>query len=733
MRGSFIDIRAALTPYRVKRFPASDCAGNHFNRKLQKISLLAVDVCNYGVRCSTNHKEDRVNKRSTGRNLAVMLICGSMHTASMAQVVSYDNETCEDDGACEGIVGETCVSAHAKVGGEPEPGGKNGIGVCPEVIDADVGCNTECTALSGGGGFLSDMHAVDLSATVCGATATVEGEIAYTAVAAGDTIAVSIHEEFVVTATASGCPVPSDAAGDSVWGSPLDDAVTIKYRFDLATCAYVSANLLINVTGDIGDFPGNPIISGNATWDLEGPAHISGSAWDNHLTTGPISDVLSTYIPAGCYTLTVVYNGMEGTVGATCAFPANERMGEADISLLMQFNGQPESEVDLVIYRGGEDVYIVPDNVEWSEGSFTIANLNDTDGDAIVDDMDSDVTSSAVGRDEVDLMRLDIALYPASTIGEVTLSSVGNSLGNVRFWESATKGSPAVTTYPASELPKTIWVECPVRSEDLRDFEIYATYSVEVGECSIVTTDQVRATAIWSDHDMFSARAEFPDFAFDPVWDHMPTLLETVLKLYGGTGVIPNPILTNNKDYGVRNGVIFKFTVTPPGVGNEPDIEFDVSRQLQNKFEFTVAAVGLVEVCEMWPAVSELANDDENANDESMDLIGMDEAYSLDYVGVIKAIINSNNNPGQFAIGDTLYQPSRFNEFLRVGLAGVRPVGNTVSGSRCSDYVPWHSILNLELFNFPVPLGAPAKYIWRRDMNKMQEIDPGHVTIPTCP
>lgn len=37
-----------------------------------------------------------------------------------------------------------------------------------------------------------------------------------------------------------------------------------------------------------------------------------------------------------------------------------------------------------------------------------------------------------------------------------------------------------------------------------------------------------------------------------------------------------------------------------------------------------------------------------------------------------------------------------FTEFVRVDFKGVAPVGNQVSGSRSSDYVPWHSRVAIE-------------------------------------
>ena len=65
----------------------------------------------------------------------------------------------------------------------------------------------------------------------------------------------------------------------------------------------------------------------------------------------------------------------------------------------------------------------VPYPVEESRGAFTVANMNDTDGDGVTDNVDVDgVIATPAGRNEVDLMQLKIARPYRDFEGSVTLT-----------------------------------------------------------------------------------------------------------------------------------------------------------------------------------------------------------------------------------------------------------------------------------------------------------------------
>ena len=103
----------------------------------------------------------------------------------------------------------------------------------------------------------------------------------------------------------------------------------------------------------------------------------------------------------------------------------------------------PRLNINISRGQGGP---VVPDKDEVKIGSFTVANLNDTDGDGVDDFADNSVVVSPKGIDEVDLMRLDIDKPTPYTGGDVVLTvaggfcpSCGSSIS--QFWNSPTKGT----------------------------------------------------------------------------------------------------------------------------------------------------------------------------------------------------------------------------------------------------------------------------------------------------
>jgi hypothetical protein len=85
--------------------------------------------------------------------------------------------------------------------------------------------------------------------------------------------------------------------------------------------------------------------------------------------------------------------------------------------------------VDLKIWNGQNAANPVPDPDKFSLGAFTTANLNDTDGDGIIDKDDPDVPR------EVDLMQLYIGGYKGLK-GRVKLTIKS---GSVKLWEDREK------------------------------------------------------------------------------------------------------------------------------------------------------------------------------------------------------------------------------------------------------------------------------------------------------
>jgi len=145
--------------------------------------------------------------------------------------------------------------------------------------------------------------------------------------------------------------------------------------------------------------------------------------------------------------------------------------------------------IDLNIYDGlknefGGDLVQAPIDI----GAITVANKNDTDGDGIIDNVDDIVKQNIYGRDEVDLMRLDLSYSGRNrrNIDEVSLELEGD----IKLWEKVTKEIPAQTTYTLEDLPKTIYIEALSESQNLQDISIKAIADNRV-------YSEVKATAIW--------------------------------------------------------------------------------------------------------------------------------------------------------------------------------------------------------------------------------------------
>jgi hypothetical protein len=159
------------------------------------------------------------------------------------------------------------------------------------------------------------------------------------------------------------------------------------------------------------------------------------------------------------------------------------------------------SYVNLSIHNGLEGVsggQMINEEEEETKGAVTVANLNDTNGNGIVDVLDVVVEKSPAGRDEHDLMRLRIDRPSPITSEKVKIIIVS---GNIKLWEHKTKKNQINTTqsssgkfaeFNASELPKDIWVEACSVSTALRDIKIKAEY--------MGASDIVSATALWVEH-----------------------------------------------------------------------------------------------------------------------------------------------------------------------------------------------------------------------------------------
>lgn len=134
---------------------------------------------------------------------------------------------------------------------------------------------------------------------------------------------------------------------------------------------------------------------------------------------------------------------------------------------------------------------------KFSKGAICLANLNDTNGNGIVDKDETDISANSLGRNEIDLMKLvirprDVSISLSGNI-ELTKLSGGPA---IKLWRTPNKvlSTDEVTlpaTISSSELPITLYVEALEPSQTVRDIVLTASYGNK--------QDIVRATAYWVD------------------------------------------------------------------------------------------------------------------------------------------------------------------------------------------------------------------------------------------
>jgi len=337
--------------------------------------------------------------------------------------------------------------------------------------------------------------------------------------------------------------------------------------------------------------------------------------------------------------------------------------------------------VDLKIWNGQDAPDPVPEKDKYSVGAFTVANLNDTDGDGVIDRNQNNVPG------EKDLMQLYIGGYKGLT-GRVKLTVKG---GNVKFWETKAKGTERTQQngevffdIPAGGMDQTLWVEARDASATVRDIEIWEGWEETIADGTKVLhdgLDKVRATAVWATCTQFANQPAQP--LWGDVRDEMRTFFTTQLGNFGKNFTTPAP--------GIHYCIGFEYTIQPPGISNEHNVLFDVTRQKEKKEWFIMDG----QVNELLPPtgpvtfpVGDEANDDFSDDDESIKQPVNDHIYSCDGPGPLFRTVQQG--PQGQPITQLIYRHN-FLEYGRVSFNGTRPSGNTDTGSRCSYKQKWHS------------------------------------------
>lgn len=361
--------------------------------------------------------------------------------------------------------------------------------------------------------------------------------------------------------------------------------------------------------------------------------------------------------------------------------------------------------IDLKIFNGLDGIYggsAVNDSREVTKGAVTVANLNDTDGDNITDNIDNSVTATPQGRDEVDLMKLEIISKGKTLPSCPDIELVYQ--GSIALWKNKTKDIPQSTIIPISSLPLTIWVEATQVSSSLRDIQIQALVDGEI-------KDEVKATAIWVDitpQNIFYQPSALP--APNTLGLDAPGLLNTInnnhlvtplgmlsknLDRYGfGTFAEGNMPSSPNTDLYFGGKILFRWKLLPDDAYSLGNIKLDIARRKNTTdtyYSMTQHTPTISTTNPPLPQQNEGVNDDPQASYGNDNL---DEDKTPDSQGYFFSYDTPATPNGYFYtlpssnLAPIVIRDLNFEEFVRVSF-DTPPIGNIVAGSRCSIKQPW--------------------------------------------
>ncbi len=469
----------------------------------------------------------------------------------------------------------------------------------------------------------------------------------------------------------------------------------------------------------------------------------------------------STFTGQGNVLAKFVHTAAVPAAGGPSAQQTTSGSSAQDILVVKKFQPPPPS-INLEIFNGQfvPGMLAVADDKEESVGAFTVANSNDTDGDGKADNADANgVLAGPTGRNEVDLMKLVLHKPIPDNGGNVTLTVVA---GSVVLWNKETHETKLAMngnsiTFRTDELDKEVWVELTAASKTLRDVTLKLTY--QTGSYTVRATgiwakqtgfrninNPTTLTGAAGNSNPSNRQIVVADRAGFAAGDHI--VIHSITR--DATGIWPRAgfdiaaengkTLTLNRPLGrawakgdevrmgmsaeignldmissfvegggklgaahvlpvTNNAMEMQFTVGPPGIGAEPGIVFDISRQRatfmweRNAKAWIVASRNNSDGTVFSPC--DFPSQDENPNDDSWNKGQRDEdniptnnhIYSRDMPNVVE----------NYAFVDEAIVRHNMFEFVRVRLDGVAFTNKNgqVEGSRCSPKTPWHSRLHV--------------------------------------
>ncbi len=327
---------------------------------------------------------------------------------------------------------------------------------------------------------------------------------------------------------------------------------------------------------------------------------------------------------------------------------------------------------------------------EESVGAFTVANMNDTDGDGTTDSGQRNITAKATGNAEQDLMLLKLHQpEPTDLPGNVRIRVAS---GSAKIWQDAEKTGSEVTGAGLTKAVSdgTFWsasddhdwfveITAPTALQGVKLKYEYQPAAAKPWMAAPV--DTVAATAIWATATRVLTANKTPaqvDSYLGADYVANGGGAKTACDGSGGTGV---------KTY--NNGIVIEFTLQPSNIATAAvpvalRPHFDVTRQRHGMlFKWNLVSsqptllvpVGHPAIT-WYPDLTEQPNDDIGEGDETAEPTSTGHMWVFD-------------GPGGGA-GVLVVHRNNFREFLRVRFDG-NPTGEVSNGSRCSPKQQWYS------------------------------------------
>jgi hypothetical protein len=341
--------------------------------------------------------------------------------------------------------------------------------------------------------------------------------------------------------------------------------------------------------------------------------------------------------------------------------------------------------IKLAIYNGlngefGGDIVDDPINI----GAVTVANKNDTDGDGIIDNEDDIVEESTTGRDEVDLMQLDITYSGRNRRGIEEVDLVLE--GDIKLWEKSTKEVQAELTYSLTELPKTVYVEALTESQTLQDISIKAIANDK-------EYAEVKATAIWVKKvsKTVSGKVPYPNSVVGQSLASTIKFSKDEMGNYYGTGKY-NILGHNGEEKEAIGGrILLEYQLFPPEA-NSLGLYLDITRRLEEVENGRMTSgtnTFIDERDDFFQDQVEKPNDDTLNLDEDI-FTSFPRLFSYD---APSGFVTHNSGVGENVASYKVWE-GHFEEFVRVSFNPInyaqeqQEVG-PILGTRCSDTIQW--------------------------------------------